>query len=574
MANSILSEAERLFEVDRFAGIGRHASGGARACRNFRILPDGPLEKRGGYMPVATLPGIPRAVWCGSVFGAEKVFCLVDNVVCEVDCSDDSVTELGTVSSVDGGADLFYCRGGLYLIDGEDIYSVSRDGVERESGYVPLYGRNWEGVVPGKVNEPVNFLSDRIIVHFKLMEPSLSYLELGVKCSRILKCTLNGESCDGTMELADGGMRIRLSESLPEECELCFLLQLDASVCRRQEIKGVKRAVQSGGDRDSRVLLFGGENKSRLFSLREIDESSYLTSLSMDPDSTEIYFPVSDAVLIGDGREEVRSAISYGAKMLIFTDTGAWTGDLSGKSAPKVTRISDSTGCLAPRGAVVGKYAYSVMPRGIFRWEPSGNGAFRPVCISEPVSQMLSSMFPYSAVAHYSSPYGEVWFADPDSEDRTVFVYCEETGDWYTFDPIPADRFFTLSGRTVMLCGKYLLGFSETIRYDVTVGDMEPAGTIEAEYLSADLDLGSYMAHKKVRRVMSESCLDGEGLEVALIGDRMKKPVTVKVEDGGGRTSYCDRRVNTGRFKHMNFSVTARGRGKVRVDKLSFAVFK
>ena len=46
------------------------------------------------------------------------------------------------------------------------------------------------------------------------------------------------------------------------------------------EIKTVTSAVQSGGDRDSRVLLFGGENRSRLFALREISDGSYAMSLS------------------------------------------------------------------------------------------------------------------------------------------------------------------------------------------------------------------------------------------------------------------------------------------------------
>ena len=575
MANLILSEAQKLFEVSRFTGINHLVSGGTRVCRNFRIRPNGALEKRDGYMPVTILPGLPRAVWCGNVFGEEKLFCLVDNVVYETDCSDEGSIELGSVSTVDGRADFFYCRGGLYLVDGEDIYSVSRNGVERESGYVPVYGRDWTGISPGKVNEPVNFLSDRIIVHFKLMDVSLSYLELGIKCSEILKCTLNGVPYDGAIELANGGMRIKLSGMLPEECEMCFLLRLDSSLSRRGEIKTVTSAVQSGGDRDSRVLLFSGENKSRLFALREISDGSYATSLSMAPDSSEIYFPVSDSVTYGDGREEVRTAVSLGSKTFIFTNTGTWLGDFTGKSVPKVSRINDRVGCLALHGAVAGKYVYSIMRQGIFRWEPSSNEGFRPVCISEPISDMLSEMFPYGAVAHYVPQYGEVWFADPDSEDRCVFVYCEETGNWYTFDPIPSDRFFTLSGRTVMLSGKYLLDFPGNFHHDITLGDMEPAGAIKAEYSSGDLDLGLSAEHKRVRRVMSESYLDGEGLEIAVNGNRMKRPAVVRIDNVTNRKiTYSDRRINTGRFKRMNFSVTACGRGKVRVDRLIFAVFK
>ncbi len=577
MANLILSEAEKLFEVSKFPGIDRRVSSGAYTCRNFRILHDGSLEKREGFYPVTTLPGVPRTAWCGNVFGEEKLFCLVDNVIYETDCEDMGSIELGSVSSVDGRADFFYCRGGLYLVDGVDIYSVSHDGVERETGYVPIYGRDWAGVAPGKVNEPVNFLSDRIIVHFKLMDASFSYLELGIKCSEILGCTLNGVKYDGNVALANEGMRIKVSNVLPAECEMCFLLRLDESMCRRGELEGVTRAAQSGGDSDSKVLLFGGENRSRVFALRDVDESSLLMSRGMAADSTEMYFPVTDTALLGDGREAVTAAVSYGEKMLIFTENGAWLGDFSGKGVPKITRVSDRVGCLAPQGAAVGKYAYSVTPGGIFRWDKVGNrlNNFCATCISGPVSELFSAGFCRGAVAHYSPLHGEVWFADTNSDDQPVFVYCEETGNWYTFDSIPADRLFTLGGETAMLSGKYLLNFSPQFKQDISIGDMEAPGPIEAEYVSSDLDFSMPDRPKRIRRVMSESSLLDEGFEISLIGDRMKKPVVAQVvcPDEGGIT-YSDSRVNTGRFNRMVFRITARGRGRVRVDKLLLAVFK
>lgn len=577
MANLILSEAKELFEITEFPGVDRRVSSGAYTCRNFRILPGGTLEKREGFNPITTLPGIPRAIWCGNVFGEEKVFSLIDNVLYETDSQDEGSVELGSVSSVSGRADFFYCHGGLYLVDGEDIYSVSRDGVERECGYVPIYGRDWSGIVPGKVNEPVNFLSDRIIVHFKLMDVSFSYLELGIKCSEILGCTLNGLPYENDVELSNGGMRIKLSGILPAESEMCFLLRLDSSAVRRSEIRSVTRAAQSGGDSDSQVLLFGGENSSRVFALRDVDESALLMSRGMAADSTEMYFPVTDTARLGDGREAVTAVLPYGGKMLIFTENGAWISDFSTNNTPKITRLSDRVGCLAPFGVAAGKYAYTVNSSGIFRWDKvqSTLNNFSATCISGPISELFSAGFCRGAVAHYSPLHGEMWFADPNSDDQTVYVYSEETGNWYTFDPIPADRFFTLCGRTAMLCGKYLLDFSPQFKVDITIGDMEKAGPIEAVYLSPDLDFSMPDRPKRIRRIMTESLLLGEGIEIDLIGDRMKKPAAVHVAcppDGG--TTYSDNRVNTGRLNRMVFRIKACGRGRVRVDKLSLAVFK
>ncbi|MBO5281043.1 MAG: hypothetical protein J6B55_07535 [Clostridia bacterium] len=576
MANLILSEAEKLFQIDKFTGIDRRASDGARACRNFRVLPDGSLEKREGYYPIMRLPGVPRAVWCGNVFGTEKIFCLIDNVVYEVDPEDNGGIVLGSVSGVDGKADFFYCRGGLYLVDGEDLYSVSHEGVVKDSGYVPIYGRDWPGSTLGKINEPINFLSDKIIVHFKLMDTYFYYLELGIKCSEILSCTLNGVPLEGQTELVDEGRRIKITGVVPSECEMCFLLRLDESMYRRNELMGVTRAAQGGGDSDSGVILFGGNNPSRVFARRDVDESSYLMSSSIVPESTEMYFPVSDALLLGDGREGVTAITPYGDKMLIFTETGAWQGDFSGKKVPKITRVSDGVGCSAPLGAIAGKYAYSVTPNGVFRWTSVGSGGCKVECISAPISELFSPGFHRSAVSCYSPLHGEVWFADSDSDDHTVFVYREDSGNWYTFDPIYTDRFFTLQGRTAMLYEKYLLGFLDRYREDVVFGGMGFSGPIKAEYVSGDFDFSMPGRKKKIRWVMSQSYLDGEGIGIAVCTDRIKKPslVSVKRKESGKGITYSDSRINTGRFERMNFSITASERGKVRVDKLFFSVFK
>ena len=576
MSNLILSEAEKLFEVGKFPGVDRRTAVGARTCRNFRILPDGSLEKREGYYPITTLPGVPRAVWCGNVFGTEKIFCLIDNLVYEVDPEGDGDLILGSVSSVDGRADFFYCRGGLYLVDGEDLYSVSHEGVVKDSGYVSIYGRDWPGAALGKINEPINFLSDKIIVHYKLMDTYFYYLELGIKCSEILSCTLNGVSIEGRAELVDDGRRIKITNVVPSECELCFLLRLDESAYRRNELMGVTRVAQGGGDSDSGVILFGGNNPSRVFARRDVDESSYFMSSSVAPESTEMYFPVSDSLLLGDGRESVTAITPYGDKMLLFTETGAWQGDFSGKKAPKITRVSDGVGCSAPLGAIAGKYAYSVTPNGVFRWTSVGSGGCKVECISAPISGLFSAGFLRGAVSCYSPLHGEVWFADPDSEDHTVFVYREDSGNWYTFDPVYTDRFFTLEGRIVMLYEKYLLGFFARYREDIVFANMGSSGPIKAEYVSGDHDFSLPGRKKKIRRVMSQSYLDGEGIGIAVCTDRMKKPSSVSVapkSDGKGIT-YSDSRINTGRFERMNFSITAFDRGKVRVDKLSFAVFK
>ena len=110
---------------------------------------------------------------------------------------------------------------------------------------------------------------------------------------------------------------------------------------------------------------------------------------------------------------------------------------------------------------------------------------------------------------------------------------------------------------------------------DIVFSGMEEAGNILAEYVSQDIDFDMPGRPKRIRRVMSEADADGDSFNITVCGDRMKKPSVsvVTCRDGGRGITYSDHRVNTGRFERMHFCVASSGRGRVRVDGISFSVF-
>ena len=71
MANLILSEAEKLFQIDKFTGIDRRASDGARACRNFRVLSDGSLDFSFSGLKTAAINLLHRYEQSGKEFSRE-----------------------------------------------------------------------------------------------------------------------------------------------------------------------------------------------------------------------------------------------------------------------------------------------------------------------------------------------------------------------------------------------------------------------------------------------------------------------------------------------------------------------
>ncbi|MBQ3013526.1 MAG: hypothetical protein IJD75_00100, partial [Clostridia bacterium] len=143
---------------DGFSGIGKASANNIRTAdiRNFRILPDGSLEKRCGWRTERTLPDTLRAYWSGTLNGishsfaacGDKVFLLYEK----------GRFPVATISDTNETVQFFFHHGYLYLLDGEQIYvyNVEEELFEAANGYTPLYGYNWHPKELGEVNEPLN----------------------------------------------------------------------------------------------------------------------------------------------------------------------------------------------------------------------------------------------------------------------------------------------------------------------------------------------------------------------------------------------------------------------------------
>lgn len=417
---------------------------------NFRILPDGSLEKRQGFSMLTELPGEPRAFWSGYLDGDELTFALIESAVYSVDLDSKRVTLLGTVGSSDGVAEFFFYRGFLYLADGAELYRYDGEDFVSFSGYVPLYGKNWSDRFAGEVYEPVNFLSDKIRITYTLRSDTPAF-NLGIKCSEILSFSVNGNDYLNKVTLGEDGMLITVnSGSIADGNSINICLRLDASECRRDELIGVRRATVYGGADDGRILLYGGSDPSLVFASRYVPRASYAASLEADGSSTDVYFPITDTVSVTDGRYPITALCRHYDRLLIFTARETWMADFT-KSAgsPYIVPINSSVGCISENGAVLGGNSpYTVSEGGIYRWTSNSDerNECNAVLISGEIGDMLDSSFFDHAVAFYLRERGEVWFADPDSDEQQVFIYSVSGQRWYRFDGIAVDKFFSYKG--------------------------------------------------------------------------------------------------------------------------------
>jgi hypothetical protein len=128
------SPAEAVFSG--FDGVDtRRIHSGAPASadiQNFRITADGSLEKRYGYRHVFTFPSSPRAFWHGPLQDREQTYALCGSTVYAADLATGALKALGDLTTSEGEASFFFYRDSLYLIDGEQIYSIKEAGIEGE----------------------------------------------------------------------------------------------------------------------------------------------------------------------------------------------------------------------------------------------------------------------------------------------------------------------------------------------------------------------------------------------------------------------------------------------------------
>lgn len=588
MAKANIKRALATEKIGSFGGIchglseARDKSGSFRAydiC-NFRILPSGSIEKRSGFAPLMTLPGEPRAFWSGYLDGDELSFALVGSAVYSIDFSSQSANLIGTIDTSVGRAEFFFYRGRLYLKDEEELYRYDGLDFETFSGYVPLYGLNWEPRYGNNVNEPVNFLSDKIRIHYHVSK-STDYFYVGIKCSEVLSLKWEGREYIDKVIFAEDGMSFSLDTiAFPNDSDVVAVLRLDPGEYRRGEMMSACRATVYGGDDDGRVILYGGSAPSLLYTSRYVSRQSYLESLAADPASTDVYFPTDDVFSVTDGRYPVVSMCRHYDRLLVFTERETWMADFTKSAeAPRFIPINSSIGCLSEGGAVLGANSpYSVSEGGIYRWTSNDDerDECNAVCVSTEIGDMLDESFFSHAQSFYLRKRGEVWFSDPDSDEQRVLIYSIPRGQWFSFDGIPVDTFFQYKGDVGMVYGKYIFAFSDDNLVD-TACDGKTQSNIEAYYESSLTDFGIEERTKHLKRILVKADCDGDSFDVILSGDRGgTKQVKVKERkvEGEKYSTYLDARVNIGRFREMNFTLRSSGEGRTKVRSIMLVASK
>ena len=548
---------------DGFHGVNSDAlvgGKGASDMRNFRILPDGSLQKRCGWRSMISFPETVRGFWQGTL--GESSFCFVaaGTQVYRVEGLTDSLVT--TLDSDSGRVRFFVYRDRLYLMDGSSllIYNSSADSFEAPSGYAPLYGRNWHPTDMGSVNEPFNLLSKHLRVHYLNTTGSTTF-KLPYYADSIDQIRVDGKlTTDYTMLTAGNGFTLG-SASAGGSVEVAFSVSLFSEV-REQLLQVTCAFVDQEGSLE-RLVLYGSSQGNRLFCATAVDDHMLNASKAIWSDSDPLYFTHNAVLLLGDASRPITSMFRNHGRLLAFHREGAYAVHFSDSdNGVEVYPLLHGMGCEAKDAELyLETDPVVVNSGGIFRLHSTAGepDTFEATCLSENVPALHGNSFAMNALVCEDLVHGELWFCD--QSEGIVWVYRSATKEWTVFDNIQPSFFFHMGCDVGFASRSAICLFNELLSTD---GGLP----FTAYYRTGYLTFGCPETVKRSLRASLTAHSGGNELDVEMRSELCTKTFSAQGKDTS-LPELIDRRVTLGRFRFLRVTLRDSGSARSRIYRLA-----
>lgn len=528
---------------------------------NFRITAEGKLEKRGGSRLVYTFPAPVRGV-CSApqtetvedndellyVVAGDKLYSLT-----EAD-GRFSAAVLAELNSDSGAIELFRFAGMLYILDGVDYYRWDGSSLVVPDGYVPLVRRYAGAVDYGKENERVNLLTDRVRMRFS-PDGENKRFRLWGRVKSIDGMIVNGTRIsDYTTEIGTFYSYVNtdaLYAKNPDDIiEVEYTLN---QASRRSRVTSCTHAAVYGGDTDSRVFLYGGENASVIYP-SEPENGDNGSRLSGE------YFPDGGEIKVGDGNLSVTGAVRQFDRLAIFTEEGAfYTYPSESVKMCDIQRFSflilplnSDVGASRSGGAVlVENEPYAMSANGLYRFKSTSVRDERlAIRIEAPDFIGLNRDFGSACRLYVNKLRGELWCYG--GVGAKIAIYNARLGKWYCFSGIEPDRVFSYMGEAAYSVGAKVYVFDES-RHD----DSGVPFTASCE--SGCLDLGNAFKSKTLYGFgVSVSRIKGSSVGCVLTSDKGDVlDFKFNCDSDGDMPIVYKTHARLGKVDHVSYKLTA-----------------
>lgn len=565
MAKKTKASSPLSLSYEGFGGIGAKDShnGAISDLVNLRVCADGSLRKRSGYKAVYSSDKEIRAIWSGYIGGSFECYFLAGRGIYSLDVATGEATLKTSIPQSEGKAQFFYFRDYLYLIDGINIYRLRDSYAISIKGYVPLFGKDWDAGYPGQINEPLNILHRHARITYKIGESVSAYLPTMYPVATIDALYKNGELVDPALYEFDTRFNtINLSGLTTGdklEANVTFVDD-EAQAAARAELLTSKYACVFGGINSTRLFLWNGESKNKIFSSLYVDEASEAASDARYAGSGPLYFVEGSSFTVGDGRYNVKAVTRHFDRLLILTDGDAWIANstTTGLEEFPVMSINSSIGCSSEQAvALIGNDPVSVGRQAIYRWTSDTDeySECNAYSISEPISDMLDTFFYQNARVFYDKRRDEIWLSDPTS-DGCVWIFSPKKDAWFRFERISATDFFDADGEVGFSDGYSLYIFDPSLHADFDTVGAESGRAIIGELVFELSDFG-YAGYKRLLQATLRADTPDAAITLTLTTDRGE--VIEKTVIGRGAHDVITRRIHSHRFKTLEAKLSMRG---------------
>ncbi len=569
------------------AVIGKRRDTGFSPCaegsffiENMRTLEDGSAVLREGYSYSCTLPAPPRALLEGTGSEHGKVYAVAGNGFYLFDPYTGDCVRLATVKTSTGDAAILRCGGRIYVLDGEELWKYdSVLGLTAEAGYVPLYGKGWNPLSRGSVYEPMNLLTRRIRINYRISAPTLR-LVTGVILASVDSFELNGKlltAADAVQWSLDaGGGFITVTELNAGDVVNIFATVAEGTV-DRTAVTSCTAAVSFSDGEATRICCYDGLDPSAVCVSAPTDRAA-----DGSASKGELYFPTDGRVTVGDGGGSVTALCRCGGNILLFTEKETYRLECGSSRTPSADLVDGSSGvsrhgCAAgiPGGAV------SVFGDGIYYRKAGKADGNSSGGAAERILADASGYYRVGAVSCVHVFGDEVWFCDPDDKRGRALIYNSQNGSCCCFTHIYADRLFRAGGYVCFTRGSDIYRFDPALIFDVESdenGKEQPEpikGFIESPFIDFDLP-------ERLKRMhcVSLDCRGGDAV-LTLIADTGKMSHSV-FRDGRctaepylhGKRRTAAARGNTGAFHSIKYRISTADTRRPRIFGVTLAVKK
>lgn len=553
--------------VDGFGGI-RYVSAltgdGASAMRNFRIAPDGSLEKRCGMTTLYSLSGVIRGVWQGTLDGNNYLVVVAGNSVYVRIPNASEPTVNYYLQTTEGPVCFAVVGGVLFLFDGDDIYRylTSVNSFSLSEGYAPLYGKDWHPTQLGSVNEPRNMVSRRIRIRY-LNSTSSTTINLPFTASSIDHADVDGETfVDYSFTPETSVLHIPAARA---HGVLTLAITIASIFSQRSIIAHANQGYVYRGATHETLLLYGGQNGYRVYNSSTVTDEMLSESSAIYYSSDPLYFQSPCGFYLGDQQHPVHALCRDRDRVLALSDDAIWAIEYAGEDLVSYP-MEGGVGCSTPNGvALCGVDPVVIHASGIYKLQiPSAKS---DVCVPSTLSDGVSELFPASlfqnGILAWFPEHNELWLRDPtESEEGLVWVLSFSRREWYCFNGIPATAFFEIDGK---------IGFGTSdgrLVLPDTDADTDDGTAISAYYQSHFLVFARPENLKRAYRATVCADTGAKPLSFTVKTDHEERTFTM-IGQLSGKPSFFDFRSASGRFRFLRYKIAVNGNVRTRIYRLS-----